>query len=87
MMNEENDAIREAAQHVLELEAEVEAAGVAGIDADSVQQARAVLHAWIEEMTGIVVSPGLGRVTVLHAEGKKSSIASADLAYRLSKPV
>lgn len=87
MSNEENEALRARAERVIELEEEVEAGGVAGIDAASVEQARAALHKWVDEMTGVVVSPGLGRVTVLHGGGKQSSIGSSELAYRLSAPV
>lgn len=87
MTNQANEGVRAAAERVIELEEEVEASGVASIDAESVAQARTALHAWVDEITGVVISPGLGRVTVLHGEGKSSSIASSDLAYRLSKPV
>jgi hypothetical protein len=86
-MSEERKARAEAAaRRVIGLEEEVEASGFAQIDDSALAEAKAALHAWIDGMIGIVVSPALGRVTVLH-EGRESAIASPELAYRMSKPV
>jgi hypothetical protein len=78
--------VEEAAQRVIELEQEVESSGYAALDDDRVREAKAALHDWVDAMIGIVISPALGRVTVLH-EGRESAIASPELAYKLSKPV
>jgi hypothetical protein len=87
MTNEENDDVHDIAERVVKLEEEVEAGGEALRDAESLARARALLHEWIDEMTGVVVSPGLGRVTVLHGKSRPASIASFELAFRLSKPI
>ncbi len=87
MTDEPEDVVRAAADRVIQLEEEVEASGVAAVDGSELAHARAALHAWIDEMTGVVVSPGLGRVTVIHGDGRRSSIASATLPYLMSKPV
>lgn len=87
MTMERDDAVRAAADRVIQLEEEVEASGVAAVEGAELAHARAALHAWIDEMTGVVVSPGLGRVTVIHGDGRRSSIASATLPYMMSKPL
>jgi hypothetical protein len=87
MSEEPEDVVRAAADRVIQLEEEVEASGVAAVDGSDLAYARAALHAWIDEMTGVVVSPGLGRVTVIHGDGRRSSIASATLPYLMSKPI
>ena len=87
MERDEGELVRAAVDRVLRIEEEVEASGVAALDDDALNQARAVLHRWIDEMTGVVVSPGLGRVTLIHRDGRRSSIASPDLPLAMSKPV
>jgi hypothetical protein len=87
MTDEAKDAVRAAADRVIELEEELEAAGSASVDRAALDNARAILHKWVDEMTAVVVSPGLGRVTVVHGSGKLSTIASSDLPYRMSAPV
>jgi hypothetical protein len=76
-----------AAQRVIELEEELEASGYAALDEDSIAQARAALHKWIDTVTGLVISPALGKVTLIHAKGRESVIASSDLAFAMSAPV
>lgn len=78
--------MQDLADRVIELEEELEASGTASLEADAVARARATLHAWIDEMTGVVISPALGRVTVLHGNARPSTINSADLPFRMSKP-
>ena len=87
MEEEEGQQARLAADRVIRIEEEVEASGTASFDSDALEQARATLHAWIDAMIGVVVSPGLGRVTVIHGNGRQSSIASPDLPFAMSKPV
>jgi len=78
------EKIKTTADRIVELGAELEAPGHAALEDSSVVKARAVLHQWVSEMKGIVVNPALGRVTVIHASGSASSIASADLAFQMS---
>ena len=74
------------ANRVIELEEEVEASGYL-VHGDALGEARVILHKWVDEMTGVVVSPGLGRVTILHGSGRPSTINSADLPFIMSKPI
>jgi hypothetical protein len=76
-----------AADRVLELEAELEAAGEAKVDGAPLERARALLHKWIDDMTGVVVSPALGRVTLIHPNGRFSTISSPELPFVMSEPV
>ena len=82
-MNEETK-IKATADRIVELGKEVEAPGNAALDEPSLIRARAVLRQWIDGMKGVVVNPAMGRVTVIDATGHASSIASADLAFKLS---
>jgi hypothetical protein len=82
-----NDAVERAAERVLELEAELESAGNALTHGDPLAFARAALHDWVESVVGVVTSPGVGRVTLIHKNGRESKIASPDLPFLLSKPV
>jgi hypothetical protein len=81
------DAVAKAAARVLDLEAELESTGNA-VTADAhLAVARAALHDWVDSVVGVVASPGVGRVTLIHANGRESKIASPDLPYLLVKPV
>jgi hypothetical protein len=80
----DNDRIKATAERIIELGNEVEAPGHAAVGEASLHKARAVLGEWIADMRGIVVNPALGRVTVIDGNGNASSIASAELAFRLS---
>lgn len=78
-------AVEEAAARVIELEQELEAAGEATVG-DALAFSRERLHEWVETVVGVVASPGVGRVTLIHANGRESKIASPDLPFLLSKP-
>ena len=80
------DGVRKAAEWAMGLDAEVEAAGEATLEAGPLEVSRAVLHAWVDSVVGVVSSPGVGRVTLIHANGRRSSIASPDLPFALSTP-
>ncbi|TXC70217.1 hypothetical protein FSB78_04100 [Sphingomonas ginsenosidivorax] len=82
-----DDTLRAVTDRVIELEEELEASGVATIDGSELEWSRAALHKWVDEMIGVVVSPGLGRVTVVHPGGRRSSIASSTLPYAMSRPL
>ena len=72
-----------AASRVLELEAELESAGSAATQGSHLAFARAALHDWVDSVVGVVSSPGVGRVTLIHSNGTETKIASPDLPYRL----
>jgi hypothetical protein len=76
-------SVERAASRVLELEAEVESAGNAATRGSDLAFARAALHDWVESVVGIVSSPGVGRVTLIHSNGTEMKIASPDLPYLL----
>jgi hypothetical protein len=82
-----NDAVEKAAERIVELEAELEAAGNASTGGDQLAFARAALHAWVDSVVGVVTSPGVGRVTLIHQDGHESKIASPSLPFQLSRPV
>jgi hypothetical protein len=87
MTSDRKDAVQAAVDRVLELEKEVEMIGHASVEQAALERARAILHQWVDEVMGVVVSPGLGRVTLLHGSGRQSTIASPDLPFRMSAPV
>jgi hypothetical protein len=78
--------VRAAAARVVGLEAELESAGEASIEDAALEAARAVLHAWVDTAVAVVASPGVGRVAVIHANGRQSSIASSELPFLLTAP-
>jgi hypothetical protein len=79
--------VDEAANRVLALEQELESAGNASTEGDELTLAREALHRWVDSVVGVVCSPGVGRVTLIHDNGRQSKIASPDLPYLLSRPV
>lgn len=87
-MNEEQKAqVQEIADRELELAEEVEASGEAAVGGAGLERARATLHAWVDSVQGVVVNAAFGRVTLIHADGRRSMVASPDLPYALSTPV
>lgn len=79
--------INEAASRVVELEAELESSGTTATQGDKLEFARAALHAWADTVVGVVASPGVGRVTLIHANGNESRIASPELPFLVTPPV
>ena len=80
-------SIEEAAERALELEAERETSGQAATGGAALEEARMRLHQWVETVVGVVAAAGSGRVTLIHANGRTSGIASSDLAQLLTPPV
>jgi len=80
----EESKIKATAERIVELGKEVEAPGHAAVDEPSLVRARAVLRQWVDSIKGVVVNPAMGRVTVIDENGRASSIASADLAFKMS---
>lgn len=88
MEQSDTDArIKEATDRVIELEAELEASGEATTQGDKLAFARAALHDWVDSVVAVVASPGVGRVTLIHANGNESKIASPELPYLVTPPV
>jgi hypothetical protein len=83
---QERQSIEDAVERVIELESELEAAGEATLDSDAVAAAKQALHKWVDSVVGVVASPGVGRVMLIHDNGHESKIASPSLPYLLSKP-
>ena len=75
------------AERVLKLADELEASGDVKVVGTDLEIARAALHKWIDAATGFVVTPALGRVTIIHGNSRQSSISSADLPYAMSIPI
>jgi hypothetical protein len=82
----DEDRIADAAERVLALEAELESAGEAALGDAAIARTRAELHAWVDTVVGAVASPGVGRVTLIHADGSQSGISSKRLPFLLSRP-
>lgn len=85
-MSAMNDKIASQAERVVALEAELESAGEVSLEAAALALSRAALHDWIDSVVGVVSSPGVGRVTLIHKDGSQSSIASSRLPFLLSRP-
>lgn len=83
----QKDAIDEATARIVELEAELEAAGSTTREAKALARARALLHEWVDTVTAVVATPGVGRVVLIHEDGSESRIASSKLPMTLSVPV
>lgn len=79
--------VTDAANRVVDLEAELEASGTAATEGDRLAFARAALRDWVDTVVAVVASPGVGRVTLIHANGSESKIASPELPYLVTPPV
>jgi hypothetical protein len=80
------ETVRLAAERLIKLDSELEAAGEAQLADDAVAQARAVLHAWVDTVVAVVSSPGVGRVSLIHANGRQSAVTSPELPFLLTRP-
>lgn len=83
---DKSEALHAAVDRLVQLEAELESSGEAKTGADALAEARAALHEWVETVTAVVASPGVGRVSLIHANGQTSTIASSHLPFLLSRP-
>ncbi|KHK92437.1 hypothetical protein [Novosphingobium malaysiense] len=87
-MTEKSDSrIESATSRVIELEAELEASGSATTEEAALARAKEVLHAWVDSVTAVVATPGVGRAVLIHENGTESRIASPDLPFKLAVPV
>lgn len=82
-----NEAVERAADRVVQLEAELEAAGDVTTQTDQMAAMRALLHDWVDTVTAVISTPGVGRVVLIHDNGRESRIASPDLPSLLAQPV
>ncbi|CAN7489944.1 hypothetical protein LJR219_003367 [Phenylobacterium sp. LjRoot219] len=87
MSNDQASRVQAAADRELELAEEVETSGHAHVDGEALEKARAALHAWVDGVKGVVINAALGRVTVIHENGRASTISSPDLPFAMSSPV
>lgn len=87
MTGDRGRKVAEAAERAMRLEAEIEASSDAAIDGDALERARAILHEWVDSVTGVVATPGVGRVVLIHRDGGESRISSPSLPIRLAPPV
>lgn len=87
MTEDSTDRIAEAADRVSQLEAELEAASDTTTAAADLSRLRAILHDWVDSVTAVVATPGVGRVVLIHANGRELRIASPDLPPLLAAPV
>lgn len=84
--NDGMDRIGEATSRIIELEAELEAAGDVTTAEVALAELKRTLHDWVESVTAVVATPGMGRVVLIHQNGRESRITSPDLPMLLSKP-
>jgi hypothetical protein len=87
MTEDRNTSVAEAADRAMRLEAELEASSDAAIEGDALERARAILHQWVDSVTGVVATPGVGRVVLIHDDGGESRISSPSLPMQLAPPV
>lgn len=87
MSQDQSAKIQAAADRVLELAEEVEASGEATIGGTDLERRLAALRGWIDGVKAVVVNPALGRVTLIHENGRESTISSAELPFLMSVPV
>ena len=88
MDNQQNNpAASEAIDRVIQLEAELESASEATTAEAALARKRAILHAWVDTVTAVVATPGVGRVVLLHGNGNRTGIASAELPMLLAEPI
>lgn len=79
--------IEEVTARVTELESELEASSDAIAGAEALSRAKEILHAWVDSVTAVVATPGVGRAVLMHENGTESRISSPDLPFRLAVPV
>ncbi|HEX7871941.1 MAG TPA: hypothetical protein VF475_03455 [Sphingobium sp.] len=79
--------VQSAIDHVLELAAELEVSGTAVVGDEAVARVRSILHAWVDTVTAVALTPAFGRSTLIHEDGQQSTVQSSVLAFALSTPM
>ena len=87
MSEQQSDKVQAAIDRELGLAEEVEASAHVAADGAALADARAALHKWVDSVQGVVINAAFGRVTLIHDNGRHSTIASSELPYTLSAPV
>lgn len=75
---------RTLADRVVALAAELEVPGEISLEEAELARDREALHAWIDSAVGIVLTPGFARVSLIHDNGRQSTISSWDLCLAMS---
>jgi hypothetical protein len=75
---------RAKTERVVALAAELEVSGEVSLDEAALQRDRAALHAWVDTVVGVVLTPGFARVSLIHENGTQSTISSWDLCLAMS---
>lgn len=83
----EAGGIEEATSRISELEAELEASSDTVTASEALARSRDILHHWVDSVTAVVATPGVGRVVLIHDDGRESRISSSDLPHKLAPPV
>jgi hypothetical protein len=78
--------IEAQAGRIVALEAELESAGEVSLAQVELERLRLILHDWVESVAAVVASPGVGRVTLIHADGSQSGITSRSLPFLMTRP-
>ena len=86
MEDEQTQGTREIADRVIALAEELEVSGEVSVDTEELARDRAALHAWVDTVVGVVLTPGFGRVTVIHEIGRPSTISSWELCLKMTEP-
>lgn len=87
MTDQNADRIDQATSRIVDLEAELEASGTTTREAEALARIHAVLHDWVDTVSAVVATPGVGRVVLIHENGTESRIASPELPFLLAVPV
>lgn len=84
MEGEQSKNTRALAERVVALAAELEVSGEVSIEEAELKRDRDALHAWIDTAVGVVLTPGFARVSLIHENGRQSTISSWDLCLAMS---
>jgi hypothetical protein len=87
MTQQSVNRIQEVTARVTELESELEASSDAFAEDAGLARAKEILHAWVDSVTAVVATPGVGRAVLMHENGTETRISSPDLPFRLALPV
>lgn len=84
MESDKTKNTRDMADRVISLAEELEVSGEVSIEEAELQRDRQALHAWIDTAVGVVLTPGFARVSLIHGNGRQSTISSWDLCLAMS---
>lgn len=87
MTEKSANRIEDVVARVIELESELEASSDTMAGDAQLVRAKEILHAWVDSVTAVIATPGVGRAVLMHENGTESRISSPDLPFRLAVPV